>query len=1018
MSPLSLPLRQAASQLLLAGAVASVTLLSLGLPAGACTTPITDGFQDWAYPDDTGDNDEATGEKPESKLWFHDSVWWASLWSNAGNAYHIHRLNLATQCWEDTGTALDPRLETKADVLWDGSQLLVASHVYDGSGEPAPAGERGEVFRYDYDPGTQTWSLEPGFPVEINEVESETLVIDIDSSGQLWATWVENQQVMVNHSLGSDHTQWGSPFVLPVLDADNLTDDDIASIVAYDGRVGVFWSNQNTDTFEFAVHVDGSDDQVWGQTSPHSNSSDDHISLKVLPGDGAGRLAAVVKTDDSDELVLLLVCEATPNFCSHASDWTEYVVFDSDDFEPTRPILQVDAENREVYVLTRVKEGSTEGIHYKKSSLDTISFDPTTPGTPFVRRLGSEVNDPSGTKQLLSSASGLAVLASEDLDLFYFHNHLPIASDGSPQVLGFSPLSGPIGTLVTLTGQNFTSASLVSFGGVPQASFSIDSDSQIRASVPPGAATGPIGVTNSSGSGFSSVDFTVELPSVSLGVMTSGAGGVVLDPPGGLYASGSVVTLTAQPGPGSEFAGWSGDLQGLTNPTTLTMNSNRSVTASFDALPAGFFSLDVSADPEGSVGTSPAGRVFAQGSVVTLTAEPDLYALFDGWSGDLSGVTNPTTLVMNAHKVVNAGFVSAFPVQATSVGDGQVTISPAGLVYPAGSVVTLTATPQPDSFFSGWSGDLAGFANPTTLVVNGAKSVVASFDPPAHGVEPRQTETAVASDTLGITTSADLVGGPDQVYLAAISTKPHVDTVLVSGLGLGWTELAEQCGGRSQTGVSLWAAWGPVASPGAVTASFAEQASEAVLSVTRYAGSDPAGSLGSSTSANSNGVSGACQGGNDSNSYSFPLVTGGLSSQVHAALALRHRTHEASAPEATRPEWPHKTRRRSYPVRFRSMAPSMETSIGRGRPSRSARGSRVRRSPPSYRPGAQSVQRSRSWARASPVPSASSSGACRPRSSPPTPTRSCASWCRPAPAPDASGSAMPVAAASARATSW
>jgi hypothetical protein len=200
--PLHKALRPAAAcAIILAG------VLSSQGSAQACTTALDVGFQDFGFQDDAGNNDEVTAEKPESKLWFHDGSWWASMWSLAGDAYHIHRLEPATQCWIDTGTRLDPRLATKADVLWDGQKLYVVSHVWEPEGVSAPPGDRGELFRYGYNAGARTYSLDAGFPVEVNQAESEALVLDKDGTGQLWVTWVQDRQVMVNHSQGSDHRE-------------------------------------------------------------------------------------------------------------------------------------------------------------------------------------------------------------------------------------------------------------------------------------------------------------------------------------------------------------------------------------------------------------------------------------------------------------------------------------------------------------------------------------------------------------------------------------------------------------------------------------------------------------------------------------------------------------------------------------------------------------------------------------------------------------------------------------------
>ena len=68
-----------------------------------------------------------------------------------------------------------------------------------------------------------------------------------------------------------------------------------------------------------------------------------------------------------------------------------------------------------------------------------------------------------------------------------------------------------------------------------------------------------------------------------LTVNAGSGGGVTLNPTGGSYASGSVVTLTAVPATGYLFYGWSGDVSGSTNPATITMNGNKFVTATFVA---------------------------------------------------------------------------------------------------------------------------------------------------------------------------------------------------------------------------------------------------------------------------------------------------------------------------------------------------------------------------------------------------------------------------------------------------
>src|SRR5439155_11708467 len=84
-----------------------------------------------------------------------------------------------------------------------------------------------------------------------------------------------------------------------------------------------------------------------------------------------------------------------------------------------------------------------------------------------------------------------------------------VTPPAAPSISGFSPTSGPPGTSVSITGSGFTNASAVTFGGMPATSFTVNSDSQITATVPAGASTGPIGVTAPGGSTTSSSSFNV-----------------------------------------------------------------------------------------------------------------------------------------------------------------------------------------------------------------------------------------------------------------------------------------------------------------------------------------------------------------------------------------------------------------------------------------------------------------------------------------------------------------------------
>jgi len=78
-----------------------------------------------------------------------------------------------------------------------------------------------------------------------------------------------------------------------------------------------------------------------------------------------------------------------------------------------------------------------------------------------------------------------------------------------PMIVSFSPTSGPVGTPVVITGNSFTGATKVTFGGVSATSFTVNSNTQITAIVPKGARTGKIGLTAPGGTAKSSGIFTV-----------------------------------------------------------------------------------------------------------------------------------------------------------------------------------------------------------------------------------------------------------------------------------------------------------------------------------------------------------------------------------------------------------------------------------------------------------------------------------------------------------------------------
>jgi hypothetical protein len=210
---------------------------------------------------------------------------------------------------------------------------------------------------------------------------------------------------------------------------------------------------------------------------------------------------------------------------------------------------------------------------------------------------------------------------------------------------------------------------------------------------------------------------------VTLSVATTGPGSVTLDPPGGSYPAGTSVTVTATPDADSAFLGFGGDLSGTTNPQLVVMDASKSATASFATL----YDVTIQVTGPGTVTLDPPGGTYAAGTVVSVTATPDAGAVFDGFGGSLAGTESPQLLSVDGDEIVSASFTQHYTLSASSTGPGTVTLDPPGGSYPAGTSVTVTAVPDLDAAFTGWSGDLAGTTSPETVLVDAAKSVTASF---------------------------------------------------------------------------------------------------------------------------------------------------------------------------------------------------------------------------------------------------------------------------------------------------
>jgi hypothetical protein len=163
------------------------------------------------------------------------------------------------------------------------------------------------------------------------------------------------------------------------------------------------------------------------------------------------------------------------------------------------------------------------------------------------------------------------------------------------------------------------------------------------------------------------------------------------------------------------------------------------------------YALTLTPGTGGTISASPSGTSFASGTSVKLTATPAAGYAFVSWGGALSGTTNPGTVVMDGAKSVSATFaLRTLPKYALTLSpttNGTITASATGSLD-SGTVVTLTAKPSAGYKLSAWTGSVSGSSAQTTLIMNAAKTVGATFVEDATPV--KLTLAAATNGTIQI----------------------------------------------------------------------------------------------------------------------------------------------------------------------------------------------------------------------------------------------------------------------------
>ncbi len=135
-------------------------------------------------------------------------------------------------------------------------------------------------------------------------------------------------------------------------------------------------------------------------------------------------------------------------------------------------------------------------------------------------------------------------------------------------------------------------------------------------------------------------------------------GSIALDPAGPTYNSGTEVTVTAEPATGYTFGVWGGDVSDNTNPATITMDADKSVTAYFIEEQTEY-TVTFQAGANGSITGTLEQTVAAGGDATEVSAVPDTGYVFSGWTGGYTGTENPLTITgVSSDMTITANFIA------------------------------------------------------------------------------------------------------------------------------------------------------------------------------------------------------------------------------------------------------------------------------------------------------------------------------------------------------------------------
>ncbi|TFH17976.1 MAG: DUF2341 domain-containing protein [Lentisphaerales bacterium] len=213
--------------------------------------------------------------------------------------------------------------------------------------------------------------------------------------------------------------------------------------------------------------------------------------------------------------------------------------------------------------------------------------------------------------------------------------------------------------------------------------------------------------------------------------LTVGGNGAV-DVPSGWYDEGTNLLLTATPSNGYHFLTWSGDIVTTNNPLNLTMTRSYNLTAGFEINTNSLDVLSQQGLPTPSVGTT----WFNEGTLVDASVDSPVQVGGEtqyvclGWSGagdvPVSGAATNTSFVISNDSAIAWLWQTNYSLDLTPGIYGS--LSHTSEWYAADSNIAVTALPDPNYHFLGWTGDIVSTNNPLNIPMDKPYTLTADFE--------------------------------------------------------------------------------------------------------------------------------------------------------------------------------------------------------------------------------------------------------------------------------------------------